>query len=138
MGTLNVIEIPVADLVRDPILPPRIIDEARLEELCRSLTEHGIVDPLVVRPAPEATATGARYLTVLGYRRQLGATRLNWDTVPVVVRDDLDDQAVLQLALEAAETTEGLTYLEEAWFYAALKATGMTQKALAARGVEYR
>jgi ParB/RepB/Spo0J family partition protein len=133
MGTLNVIEIPLADLARDPILPPRIIDDERIEELCRSLAEHGMAEPLLVRPAPETTATGPKYLTVLGYRRQLGAVRLNWHTVSVVVRDDLDDQGVLQLAFEAAETTEELTYLEEAWYYAAMKAVGMTQTALAAR-----
>lgn len=133
MSKFDVIEVAPADLARDPVLPPRIIGGEPLDELCRSLAEYGIVEPLLVRPAPAGTVAGSKYLIVLGSRRQLAASRLTWASVPVMVRDDLDDPAVLQLAFEAVETTEGLTYLEKAWYGAAMKAAGMTQQAIRAR-----
>ncbi len=133
MSTHNVIEIPLEDLTRDPILPPRIMDERRLQSLCRSVAGNGMAEALVVRPAPEPVADGPKYLTVLGYRRQLAAGRLGWETVPAVVRDDLDDAGVLQLAFDADKTTESRTALEDCWYYASMCAAGMTQAALAER-----
>lgn len=133
MSTHNVIEIPLEDLARDPILPPRILNEERLDALCRSMAESGMAEPLVVRAVPEPVPDGPKYLTVLGYRRQLGAGRLGWETVPAVVRDDLDDGGVLQLAFDADKTTESRTALEDCWYYASMCAAGMTQAALAER-----
>jgi ParB/RepB/Spo0J family partition protein len=133
MNPNDVIEIPLEDLTRDPVLPPRIVDEERLGALCRSMAESGMAEPLVVRRAPGATPTGPAFYIILGYRRHRGATRLSWDTVRAVVREDLDDQGVLQLAFDADKTTESRTALEDCWFYASMCAAGMTQVALARR-----
>ena len=133
MDAHNVIDIPLEDLARDSILPPRIVDDERLEALCRSLAETGMAEPLVVRRAPDVSENGPLYLIILGYRRYLGAGRLEWDSVPGIVRDDLDDQGVLELAFDADKTTESRTPLEDCWYYASMCAAGMTQAALAER-----
>ena len=133
MSTHNVIDIALEDLARDPILPPRIMGEERLDALCRSMAESGLAEPLVVRRAPGTIGSGPKFFIVIGYRRYVGAGRLNWETVSAVVRDDLDDEGVLQLAFDADKTTESRTPLEDCWYYASMCAAGMTQGALAER-----
>ena len=133
MDAHSMIDIPLEDMARDPILPPRIVDDERLEALCRSLAETGMAEPLVVRRAPDASENEPTYFIILGYRRYLGAGRLEWDSVPGIVRDDLDDQGVLELAFDADKTTESRTPLEDCWYYASMCAAGMTQAALAER-----
>ena len=133
MNTHDVINASLADLARDPILPPRIMDERRVDALCRSMAESGMAEPLILRRAP-VNANGPAYFIVLGYRRYVAARRLNWDTVSAVVRDDLDDKGVLQLAFDADRTTQFRTPLENCWYYASMCAAGMTQAALAEQG----
>src|SRR5690606_34277929 len=111
----------------------RIVDEMRLEALGRSLEQRGMVEPIVVRRAPDATPAAPRWFIILGYRRYLGAGRLRWDAVPAVVRDDLGDADVLRMAFDVDRTAEARTKLEDAWYYAAMCAAGTSQAVLAER-----
>lgn len=127
------IAIPLSELVRDEVLPPRIVEEGRLAALCEAIQKSGMAQPLVVRPVRNRTRGGPSHSIVVGYRRFLAAGRLGWDEVRAIVRDDLDDRGALLLAFDEAKTSEARTPLEDAWYYASMCAAGITQAALAER-----
>lgn len=133
MTTSQVIKVQLRELERDPLLPPRIVNEDRLEALARSMGERGMAQPILARPAPTRANDGGKYYIVLGYRRFLAAGLLQWQTVDVIVDDGLTDQEVVLLAFDAGRTTDSRTPLEDAWYYASMHQTGMTQAAIAER-----
>lgn len=100
----------------NPLQPRREFSEPEIAELASSLAENGLLQPLLVRPRPD----GAGYELVAGERRLRAATSLGWEDIPVLVRD-VDDQALLVLALVENLQREGLTPLEEAEGYRALQ-----------------
>ncbi|OWY65161.1 chromosome partitioning protein ParB [cyanobacterium TDX16] len=94
--------------------PRRYFDPQALQELTSSVKQHGILQPLLVRPLPSG-----RYELVAGERRYHAAKEANLIEVPVVVRE-LSDETALQLALienlqredlNPAEETEGILQL---------------------------
>ncbi|OLP15904.1 hypothetical protein BST81_23540 [Leptolyngbya sp. 'hensonii'] len=68
--------------------PRRYFDEAALEKLAVSIQEHGILEPLIVRPI-----ANGRYSLVAGERRYRAAKLANLEKVPVVIRNLTDEQA---------------------------------------------
>ncbi|MGM3309613.1 ParB/RepB/Spo0J family partition protein [Anabaena sp. WFMT] len=97
-----------------PQQPRRYFDPQALAELVASVKQHGILQPLLVRPL-----TGGKYELVAGERRYRAATEVGLEEVPVVVRKLSDDQA-FQLALienlqrqdlNPVEETEGILHL---------------------------
>jgi ParB family chromosome partitioning protein len=144
-GTTTAPPIRYADLPLDAIRPnprqPRtVFDEDALEELTASLTEIGLLQPIVVRPvghvpvdSPEDGAGGLQYEIVAGERRFRCAQRLGWDTIPAMVRPT-DDSDLLRDALLENIHRAALNPLEEAAAYQQLLADfGCTQDELAAR-----
>lgn len=103
-------------IVANPYQPRREFQEEELAELAESIRENGLLQPLVVRPDPEASS---QYQLVAGERRFRAITRLGWARVPAVVRD-VDDQALLVLALVENIQREELGPLEEAEGYRTL------------------
>jgi len=97
----------------NPEQPRRHFDKSALEELAASLREHGLLTPLVVRPAGPG-----RYVLIAGERRWRAAGLAGLHELPVVVRHDADDEAV-QLALALVENLqrEDLDPIECAWGY---------------------
>lgn len=108
--------LPVAAIVPNPLQPRRVFSEAELEDLARSIRENGLLQPLVVRPAPGAAD---RYELVVGERRFRAVTRLGWEDVPAIIRD-ATDETLLVLALVENLQREQLNPLEEAEGYVAL------------------
>lgn len=106
----------VAAIVPNPLQPRRSFSENELEELASSIRENGLLQPLVVRPAPGATD---RYELVAGERRFRAISRLGWEDVPVLVRDASDD-TLLVLALVENLQREALNPIEEAEGYRSL------------------
>lgn len=114
----------VAAIVPNPLQPRRIFTDAELEELSTSIRENGLLQPLVVRPAPGATD---RFELVAGERRFRAISRLGWDDVPVLVRE-ATDETLLVLALVENLQREALNPLEEAEGYKTLtERFGMSQ-----------
>jgi ParB family chromosome partitioning protein len=114
-------------------------DVGNVVELANSITEQGILQPLVVAPylgAPD----GEQFIIIAGHRRLAGAKLATVDTLPCVIRDDIDTEPK-QLEAMLVENTQrtDLTVLEEAEGYQALlefpgysvksvaKATGRSQ-----------
>jgi len=118
----------VAAIVPNPLQPRRTFTDAELGELSESIRENGLLQPLVVRPAPGATD---RFELVAGERRFRAINRLGWDDVPVLVRD-ASDETLLVLALVENLQREALNPLEEAEGYKSLaERFSMTQADIA-------
>ena len=101
---------PLARISPDPEQPRQHFDDQALEELCQSVREHGVIQPLVVRQ------NGDDFILIAGERRYRAATRLGLESVPVVIRDVATEEA-LELALIENLQREDLNPMEEAKAY---------------------
>jgi ParB family chromosome partitioning protein len=108
--------VPVTAVVPNPLQPRRTFADGELDELAASIRENGLLQPLVVRPAPGAAD---RFELVAGERRFRAVSRLGWEEVSVLVRD-ASDETLLVLALVENLQREALNPLEEAEGYRAL------------------
>jgi ParB family chromosome partitioning protein len=99
-------------MVPNPRNPRRSFAEADLADLTQSIREHGLVQPVVVRP----TATGGRYEIIAGERRWRAAQRAGLKEVPVIVRE-VDDRVALELAIIENVQRADLNAVEEALGY---------------------
>ena len=107
-GTPEGRQIPVEVIRRSPYQPRRRIDAEALDELTRSVRVHGVLQPVVVRPAGEDG-----YELVAGERRWRAAQAAGLETVPAVVRD-VSDEVALSIAIIENIQREDLSPLEEA------------------------
>lgn len=104
--------VPIEFVSPNPRNPRRNFAEAELADLAQSIREHGIVQPVVVRPAG---GTG-RYEIIAGERRWRAAQRAGLAEIPVIIRD-VDDKAALELAIIENVQRTDLNPLEEARGY---------------------
>jgi ParB family transcriptional regulator, chromosome partitioning protein len=90
------------------------IDDARLEELTRSIRTHGVIQPIVVRHLE-----GGRFQIIAGERRWRAAQRAGLHKVPVVIKDvsSADSKKRLEMALIENLQREDLNPIEEAQAY---------------------
>jgi len=111
----------------NPWQPRSIVNDTDLVELSNSLREHGLVQPIVVRPH------GDRYQLIAGQRRLFAARRLGWGKVPVRVLE-VDDRQMSEIAIVENLQRRDLDPLEKATsFKQYLSAWGGTQDELAKR-----
>ena len=101
---------PLDRIAPDPDPPRQYFDDVALEELCQSVREHGLIQPLVVRQHDDD------FILIAGERRFRAATRLGLEAVPVVIRDVATDEA-FELALIENLQREDLNPMEEAKAY---------------------
>ena len=103
--------------------PYRVREDAAMDELVESIRVHGILSPLLARPKGEGCEL------VSGHRRRLAAQKLGLPTVPVLVREMTDDEAVI-LMVDSNLQRENLLPSEKAFAYKmkleAMKHQGMT------------
>ena len=90
--------------------PYRVREDAAMDELVESIRVHGILSPLLARPK------GDGYELVSGHRRRLAAQKLGLSTVPVLVREMTDDEAVI-LMVDSNLQRENLLPSEKAFAY---------------------
>ncbi|ARY28635.1 ParB/RepB/Spo0J family partition protein [Brucella melitensis] len=105
--------IPIEFVTRNPRNPRRMFSETELEDLAQSIKEHGVVQPIVVRPAP---GQPDRFELIAGERRWLASQRAGVDTIPVIVRD-VDDRVALEIAIIENVQRADLNSVEEAMGY---------------------
>ncbi|WP_281976985.1 ParB/RepB/Spo0J family partition protein [Pseudorhizobium flavum] len=116
--------VPIEHVSRNPRNPRRQFDEAELQDLASSISQHGIVQPVVVRPV------GDRYKIIAGERRWRAAQLAGLHEIPVIVRD-VDDRTALEIAIVENVQRADLNPLEEALGYDQLIAEyGYTQNDL--------
>ena len=106
--------------------PRKSFDEERLKELADNITEHGVLQPILVRPIGNGS-----YRIVAGERRWRAARAAGLSEIPVVIRE-LDDKQAAQIALIENLQREDLDPIEEAKAYRRLMDDfDMTQEQLA-------
>ena len=108
--------IPIEHMTPHPGQPRQRFDEAEIESLAASIREKGIVQPLVVRSAPDGSDGGAPYQIVAGERRWRAAQRAGLHELPAVIRH-LDDSESIEIALVENLQRRDLNPLEEASAY---------------------
>jgi ParB family chromosome partitioning protein len=120
-------EVPI-DLIDPGALQPRsVFDEAKLEELAKSIRTNGVVQPVLLR------RKGSRFELIAGERRWRAAERAGLTKIPAVVRNVSDDK-VLEIALIENIQREDLNPIEEARAYKKLIETlGLTQETVGER-----
>ena len=106
--------------------PRKEFDETALSELADSIAQHGLIQPIVVKP----TAQG-RYSIIAGERRWRACRMAGLNEVPVIIKD-ADDQTLMEIALIENLQREDLNAVEEALGYRSLiDSFGLTQDEVA-------
>jgi ParB family chromosome partitioning protein len=125
---LRVLQVPVASIRANPGQPRQRLDDEGLEALAQSIREHGLLQPVLVRPVSDDA-----YELIAGERRWRAAQRAGLKWVPARLID-VSPRRALELALVENVQRADLTPLEEAEAYAHLiEALGLTQDQLARR-----
>lgn len=120
--------LPIEQIVPNPDQPRRRFSDEALQELAASIREKGVIQPLIVRRAPDG-ASG--YQIVAGERRWRAAQLAQLHELPVIVRD-LGDTEVLEIAIIENIQRADLNAIEEAAGYRQLMDRfGHTQDQLA-------
>jgi ParB family chromosome partitioning protein len=104
-------EVPVADVRPNPRQPRSVFDEDALAELVASITEVGLLQPIVVRPLDDGT-----YELVMGERRLRASQQAGLATIPAIIRRTEDADMLRDALLENLHRAQ-LNPLEEAAAY---------------------
>ena len=122
-GGANILTLRISEIEPNKLQPRKDFDEGALADLADSIREHGIIQPLLVRPLP----TGA-YQLIAGERRWRASRMAGLLEVPVVVRE-LNDMETMEIALIENLQREDLNAIEEALGYKSLSEQyAMTQE----------
>lgn len=121
--------LPIEQLHPSRFQPRHKMDDERLNELAQSISDKGVLQPLLVRPDPDQPGT----FEIIGGERRWRASQLaQIHEVPVIIRD-MEDREALEIALIENLQREDLSALDEAEGYRRLKDEfSYTQAALAA------
>ena len=121
-------QVPVELIVPNPRQPRRAFDDEALAGLADSLRERGVLQPVLVRPV-----AGGTYELVAGERRWRAAQIAGLETIPALIRDR-DDAEALEAALVENMAREDLNPVEEARACAALvEELGLTRESVGLR-----
>ena len=106
-------KVPIELIAPNPRNPRRTFGEVELADLAQSLREHGLVQPVVVRPAP---GQKGRYEIIAGERRWRAAQLAGLGEIPIILRD-VDDRVALEIAIVENVQRSDLNPIEEAMGY---------------------
>ncbi|MGN1333950.1 MAG: ParB/RepB/Spo0J family partition protein [Anaerovoracaceae bacterium] len=125
---MKVVQIPVSMITANPEQPRKVFKDEELEELTKSISEYGVLQPLIVK-----RAEGKHFILIAGERRLRAAVLAGLKTVPAVVKEIQDREAAL-IALVENVQRENLSFLEEARAYKKLMEDfGLTQGEISKR-----
>ena len=103
--------IPVAQITPNPQQPRLAFDATSLEELAASIREHGVLQPILVRPLGNN-----EYQLIAGERRWRATKTAGLESIPALV-EDIDDDTALEIAIIENLQREDLSPLDEAAMY---------------------
>jgi ParB/RepB/Spo0J family partition protein len=103
--------IPVDRIEPNPDQPRMVFDEEALHELSASIKEHGVLQPILVRPLGNN-----RYQLIAGERRWRATREANLATIPALV-EEIDDDTALEISIIENLQREDLSPLEEATMF---------------------
>lgn len=120
--------LPLHKIEPNPKQPRKVFDEEALEDLAESIREHGLIQPIAVRPEENGY-----YRIIAGERRWRAARMAGLTEVPVLILN-ADDKAVMELAMIENLQRKDLNPIEEARGYQSLMDEyGLTQEEAAER-----
>ncbi len=121
------VEVPINHITPNPHQPRQTMNPEQLQELANSITEHGLIQPLLV------TQVDGDYQLIAGERRWRASKLAGLTQVPVIVKES-SPQQMLELAIVENIQRADLNALEEAHAYAQLiEEFGLTQQTVAER-----
>ncbi len=124
----RVVDVELDRIAPNPTQPRTTFREESMAELAASIKSQGVLQPVTLKRAAN------RYYVVIGERRVRAARQVGLRTIPAVVRDDVDDHGMLELALVENIQREDLPPLELAEAYRILQDEhGLTQQEIARR-----
>ena len=128
----NAVRLPLARVDANPDQARQVFDETALHELADSIREHGVLEPILVRPV------GERYQVVAGERRVRAARLAGLLEVPAIIRELDDQQAAYITAVENLQRADLDIEDEARWFNHLLTLTGLSQRELAEKlGIQF-
>lgn len=128
VDTKQAVELRLSQIIPNRNQPRKVFDEDALRELSESIAQHGLIQPLLVRPTDNGS-----YQIVAGERRWRASRMAGLEKVPVVIKE-LSDSEVTELALIENLQREDLNPIEEAEGYKRLMdVCSLTQEQVAAR-----
>jgi len=110
-------DIPLGKIRESKTNPRRFFDEAKLAELADNIRQHGVLQPILLRPLPEGEA--GTFELVAGTRRYRASKLAKRESIPATVRDLTDGQALELQVIENVQRVD-VHPLDEAQGYAAL------------------
>lgn len=126
----------VEKIKSNPFQPRREFDQGNLEELANTIREFGILEPLIVTRTEKETQIGrdVEYQLLAGERRLMAAKIVGLSTVPTIIKENVEDQEKLEIALIENIQREDLNPIEEAKGFANLMDKfNLTQREVAIR-----
>ena len=122
----EVVSLKISQIEPNRTQPRRSFDEEALQELAGSIADHGVLQPILVRPQ-----IYGGYQIVAGERRYRASRMAGLTEIPAIVRE-LDDSETMQLALIENLQRQDLSPMEEAQGYRTLMDTyGFSQEEVA-------
>lgn len=106
----QIMEIPLGKIKPNPYQPRKEFDSAAIKELAASIKEHGVIQPIIVKPV------GDEYIVIAGERRYRASLSLNLSTIPAIIRT-YDKAKMIELALIENLQREDLSPYDEANAY---------------------
>jgi len=117
-------EIPVDRILPNPAQPRLSYEEESLTELAASIREHGVLQPILVRPV------GSNYELIAGERRWRASRLAGRESIPAIVAD-FDEETALEVSIIENLQREDVSPLEEASMYAKMTGLGYSVRQLA-------
>ncbi|MFI5261829.1 MAG: ParB/RepB/Spo0J family partition protein [Candidatus Limnocylindrales bacterium] len=103
--------VPLERIDANPDQPRMTLDEAALDDLAASVREHGVLQPVLVRPLE-----GGRYQLIAGERRWRAARMAGLQAIPAMI-EEIDDDTALEIAIIENLQREDLSPLDEAMMF---------------------
>ncbi len=120
-------EILISEIRTNPYQPRKVFDDTKIDELAKSIQEHGVFTPILVRKSIQG------YELIAGERRLRASKKIERETIPAIVVE-FDDEAMMEIALLENIQRENLNVIEEANAYRnMIEKIGYTQEQLANR-----
>jgi ParB family chromosome partitioning protein len=117
-------EIPVGKILPNPAQPRLSYEEDSLTELADSIREHGVLQPILVRPV------GSQYELIAGERRWRASRLAQRESIPAIVAE-FDDESALEVSIIENLQREDVSPLEEAAMFRKMTELGYSVRQLA-------
>lgn len=122
--TAQIREVPVAKILPNPAQPRLSYEEDSLTELADSIREHGVLQPILVRPV------GSQYELIAGERRWRASRMAQRESIPAIVVE-FDDETALEVSIIENLQREDVSPLEEASMFRKMTDLGYSVRQLA-------